>query len=244
MPLALRRDDRVALRAARRATRYVFRVEGTPRRRYRRISATPMDTRCHPGPPRPTPACPRTRGAGVCRAWSIAVAFVVALSTTAAATELERRIDESIALCTAADDVAPARQAEILARGLVLADAAVALDERSADAHFAVVCNLGKATRFASAGFGAMKAVYRLRREIDLTLALAPQHAEATAAKGALLFELPRWLGGDRREAEVWLRRALVLDPRNTTARGYLAEFGDTTAPPVLAPATDTSLTR
>lgn len=163
------------------------------------------------------------------RAWLLACAFVVGFAGVGGASELERRIDESLALCAAADGVAPARQAELLARGLDLADAAIAIADRSADAHFAVVCNLGKATRFASAGFGAMKAVYRLRREIDLTLALAPEHAEATAAKGALLFELPRWLGGDRREAEVWFRRALVLDPRNTTARGYLTEIGGAT---------------
>ncbi len=159
----------------------------------------------------------------------------------ATASELERRIDESVALCAAADRLPASQRLDVLARGLDLADAAIALDERSADAHFAVVCNLGKATGLTGVGFGALRAVSRLRREIDLTLALAPDHAEAMAAKGALLARLPRWLGGDRREAEVWLRRALTADPRNTTARSYLAEIEVPTAP-FVAPAADEPL--
>jgi len=167
-------------------------------------------------------------------------ALVVAVAMPAFASELQRRIDESIALCSAADRVPASQQLDVLARGLDLADAALAIDERSADAHFAVVCNLGKATGLTGVGFGAIKAVHRLRREIDLTLALAPDHAEAMAAKGALLARLPRWLGGDRREAELWLRRALTTDPRNTTARSYLAEIEVPTAPYV--PAADAPL--
>lgn len=190
-----------------------------------------MDTRCHPGPPRPTPACPRTRGVGVYAVFVIVGALVVTITAPAHASELERRIDDAIALCAAADRVPPSQQPEVLARGLDLADAAIALDETSADAHFAVVCNLGKATGLTGVGFGAMRAVSRLRREIDRTLALAPDHVEAMAAKGALLARLPRWLGGDRREAEAWLRRALAADPRNTTARSYLAEMAVPTAP-------------
>ena len=65
-------------------------------------------------------------------------------------------------------------------------------------------------------------------------MALAPNHAEALAAKGALLIKLPRWLGGDRREAEVWLRRALAVDPANATARAYLDELG--LPPPFVTP--------
>jgi hypothetical protein len=177
----------------------------------------------------------------VCSAWLLAVALVVAFAMPAFASELERRIDESIALCAAADRLPASQQLDVLARGLDLADAAIALEPRSARAHFAVVCNLGKATGLTGVGFGALKAVKRLRREIDITLALAPDHAEAMAAKGALLARLPRWLGGDRREAELWLRRALDADPRNTTARSYLAEIEVPTAPYV-APVTDTPL--
>ncbi len=173
--------------------------------------------------------------------WLACLLFAALGAATAFASDVDRYVDQSLALCTAADRLPASERLQVLARGLDLADAAIALDTRSARAHFAVVCSLGKATELAGNGFGAMKAVYRLRREIDLTLALAPDHAEALAAKGALLVKLPRWLGGDRREAEVWLRRALTADPTNTTARTYLEELGATTTP-IVAPITDSQL--
>jgi hypothetical protein len=172
--------------------------------------------------------------------------ITVALSTIAFAIDseaqtVERHVQDALALCAAADRVSPDTRLPMLARGLDLAEAAVALDDRSAEAHFAIVCNLGKATSLARVGFGTYGAVDRLRQEIDLTLALAPNHAEALAAKGALLIKLPRWLGGDRREAELWLRRALTVDPSNATARAYLDELG--IAPGLVAPASDTTVT-
>jgi hypothetical protein len=171
--------------------------------------------------------------------WLACLLILMASTAPAFASDADRYVDESLALCAAADRLPPTDRLEVLARGLDLADAAIARDARSARAHFAVVCSLGKATELARVGFGAMKAVRRLRREIDLTLALAPDHAEAMAAKGALLARLPRWLGGDRREAELWLRRALAADPRNSTARAYLEEIG-VSASPYVAPAADT----
>ncbi|MEO6028871.1 MAG: hypothetical protein ABIR79_18565 [Candidatus Binatia bacterium] len=165
----------------------------------------------------------------------LALCATIAVVAPASAGELDERIDDSLALCIAADQLPANERLSVLARGLDLADAALALDDRSARAHFAVVCNLGKATALAGTGFGSLGAVYRLRREIDATLALAPNHAEALAAKGALLVKLPRWLGGDRREAERWLRRALAIDPSNDTARVYLDELAP--APAFVAPA-------
>lgn len=165
----------------------------------------------------------------------LALCASIAVVGPATASEIDERIDESLTLCTTADQLPANERMPVLARGLDLADAALALDDRSARAHFAVVCNLGKATALAGTGFGSLGAVYRLRREIDATLALAPNHAEALAAKGALLMKLPRWLGGDRREAERWLRRALAIDPSNGTAQAYLEEL--TPPPGFLAPA-------
>lgn len=173
---------------------------------------------------------------------AFAVAFTIAFAIDAHAQTAERNIQDALALCAAADRVSPDTRLPMLARGLDLAEAAVALDDRSAEAHFAIVCNLGKATSLARVGLGTFGAVDRLRQEIDVTLALAPNHAEALAAKGALLIKLPRWLGGDRDEAEVWLRRALKADPSNATARTYLEELG--LAPSFVAPASDIAVTR
>ena len=52
----------------------------------------------------------------------------------------------------------------------------------------------------------------------------AHRYADALAAKGVLLLRLPRWFGGDPKEAEVLFRRALVSEPDNSTARCHLAE--------------------
>ena len=172
----------------------------------------------------------------------LAFGVVLALATGVAAQTVDRLVNEALALCAAADRVSPNTRLPVLARGLDRAEAAVALDERSADAHFAIFCNLGKATELGGVGLGTIRAVYRLRQEIEVTLALAPNHAEALAAKGALLIKLPRWLGGDRRDAEFWLRRALAVDPSNATARAYLDELG--LPAPFVASASDTTAGR
>src|SRR5262245_2919403 len=95
-------------RALRRALPRVFCVERRHRHRYCRVSATTMDTRCHPAPPRRARACPRTceeessrvlrRGI---RLLVYALGVVLVVATTTAATELEQTIDDSLALCAA-----------------------------------------------------------------------------------------------------------------------------------------------
>jgi len=174
----------------------------------------------------------------------LVVAVVVGCTRVASAQGLdersataERRATDAIALCASADALPRDARIATLARGLALAEDAVDLDGRSARAHYAIVCNLGKATGIAGVGLGTWRAVRRLQQEIDATLALAPDDAEALAAKGALLVKLPGWLGGDRHEARRWLRRALAVDPTNATARAYLDELG---AAPHVAPAADT----
>lgn len=180
-----------------------------------------MDPRRHPEPPTLAAAEPRTAH----RSPFVAIALLLLFAPGAHAEDVDvtRAIDQSLTLCAAADELAPEEREIALARGLALADAAVAADDRSARAHYAVVCNLGKATALRGVSLGAFRAVARLRREIDATLALAPNDAETLAAKGAVLIRLPRLLGGDPVEGEQWLRRALAVDPLNATARSYLA---------------------
>lgn len=191
-----------------------------------------MDPRRHPEPPTLAAAEPRTAH----RSPFVVIALLLLFAPGARAEDVDvtHATDQSLALCAAADELAPEEREIALARGLALADAAVAADDRSARAHYAVVCNLGKATALRGVSLGAFRAVARLRREIDATLALAPNDAETLAAKGAVLIRLPRLLGGDPVEGEQWLRRALAVDPLNATARGYLDELP---ASPTFAPA-------
>jgi hypothetical protein len=91
----------------------------------------------------------------------LALGLLLALAARVDAQTVDRPVDEALALCAAADRVSPEARLPILARGLDHAEAAVARDERSADAHFAIVCNLGKATELGGVGLGTFGAVYR-----------------------------------------------------------------------------------
>jgi tetratricopeptide (TPR) repeat protein len=132
---------------------------------------------------------------------------------------------ESLVSCDQAEELSGAAQRAALRRGLQLADQAIAADAHDAKAHFAAFCNLGKRLRVDGVGFSRWTNYRRLRRELDTTLALAPDDPDALAGKGALLLHLPRLLGGDAVEAERLLRRALDIEPDNRAARRYLAEM-------------------
>ena len=130
----------------------------------------------------------------------------------------------ALKLCKAIDEMADGERDAALERGLAMAEAAAAADSGDARAHFAMVCHLGKRMRRAGVSLRQIADLRRLRREIDLTLALAPGDADVLLAKGALLLKLPRLLGGDATEAEALLRQALTAEPDNTKVRCYLAE--------------------
>lgn len=122
--------------------------------------------------------------------------------------------NESLAVCEQAGNASdPAEKRRLLARGIALGEAAVAADERDAKAHFAIFCNLGKQMRLDGIGLASLVSVRRLRREIDRTVELAPDYADALVGKGALLLDLPRVLGGDAAEGERLVRAALRIDP-------------------------------
>jgi len=120
---------------------------------------------------------------------------------------------EALALCHRADDAPEGERSALLDRALAQAERAVTEDDRDAIAHFAVFCSLGGKMQRAGVGIGALTDLRRLRREIDRTLELAPDFADALAGKGALLLDAPRVLGGDPKDAERLLRRALEVDP-------------------------------
>lgn len=149
----------------------------------------------------------------------LVVALLLFYPTVVAAersTTVSPTVRQALELCDAADSAPPSDRAAILTRGLERAEEAVEANPLDATAHFAVFCNLGKRTdlRRQTHGFlGLLRDVGRARRELEEALVLAPDDPAVLAAKGQMLTELPRFLGGDPAEGERLLRRAAALDP-------------------------------
>ena len=108
-------------------------------------------------------------------------------------------------------------------QGRELAQRAVALDDRSADAHFSLFCNQGEAMRLDGESISDVFGFRALMRELDRTIELKPDHPGALSAKGTFLVRLPRVLGGDVERGEAMLHRVITLDPTAVTARIGLA---------------------
>src|SRR5574337_157666 len=104
---------------------------------------------------------------------------------------------QSLVLCDQVDDLPADDKGAALRRGIQLAEDAVAADNQDAKAHFALFCHLGRQMQVDGVSFSSWSTYRRLRRELDATLALAPNDPDALAAQGALLLHLPRLLGGD-----------------------------------------------
>jgi tetratricopeptide (TPR) repeat protein len=110
-------------------------------------------------------------------------------------------------------------------KGQALAEQAVALDDRSAEAHFALFCNLGELMRIdGELSITSVMGFRRMTKELDRTLELAPDHLDALSAKGAFLLRLPSMLGGDREKGEKLLRYVLLKSPQSVNARLSLAK--------------------
>jgi hypothetical protein len=107
--------------------------------------------------------------------------------------------------------------------GEALATQAVRLDEASAAAHFAVVCNLGEMLRLDGEKITSVLGLHRLMNEVNRTLELDPNHVNAMATKGNLLLRLPRIFGGDAKEGERLLREVVRRDENAFTSRIALA---------------------
>ncbi|HSL02477.1 MAG TPA: hypothetical protein VK901_02925, partial [Nitrospiraceae bacterium] len=110
-------------------------------------------------------------------------------------------------------------------KGQALGEQAVALDDRSADAHFALFCNLGELMRIdGELSITSVMGFRRMTKELDRTLELAPDHLDALSAKGTFLLRLPSILGGDREKGERLLRYVLLKSPQSVNARLSLAK--------------------
>ena len=90
------------------------------------------------------------------------------------------------------------------------------------DAHFFYIANM--------ASLGDVKGVLNslfmlpeIRRELEIILELDPNHVYGLAMQGALYYYLPGILGGDTQVSEIYLKRALFIDPHLSSARLYMA---------------------
>jgi hypothetical protein len=148
---------------------------------------------------------------------SLVAALVLALPLAASAGQSAvDLIAQAMRECRAGQD-ATARDTrkEHFERGEALAAQAVALDDGSAAAHFAVVCNLGENLRLDGEKITSVLGLRRLMNEVD--------HVNAMATKGNLLLRLPRMLGGDAKEGERLLREVVRRDENALTSRITLA---------------------
>lgn len=112
-------------------------------------------------------------------------------------------------------------------RGEELGTRAVAANDLSADAHFALFCNIGEKLRVDGERITSVFGLNRMMRELDRTLELNPEHTDALASKGTLLVRLPRLLGGDQVRGEAMLHRVLERDPGAFSTRLTLAKLSD-----------------
>jgi hypothetical protein len=107
--------------------------------------------------------------------------------------------------------------------GQAVAERAVALDDRNAEAHFAVFCNMGEYMRLDGESISSVLQLNRLMSELDKAIELRPDYGDALAAKGTLLVRLPKLLGGDATKGEEMLRGVANRDPNAFTTRITLA---------------------
>jgi len=142
----------------------------------------------------------------------------------------ERRIDTLITLSYLyflIGDVRARTADEKLAaydRGRELGKRAVELAPRDEEAHLWYAINTGR--------WGQTKGVVRslfllptVKEEIETILELNPKSVRGRALAGNVLMEVPRFVGGDRAQAEKQFRRGLEVDPHFTSLRVDLARL-------------------
>ena len=183
----------------------------------------------------------RSRPFGALRAvarWSVvlaAVLFSVQLSTGRQAgaqpsaygrgrVEAAQDLAKHALDCLHRGEDATTKEAKLAAYsdGLQWAERAVAADDNNADAHYARFANQGRIMQVE----GAVNPLNLLavNRELDRTLELNPDHADALAARGGMYRQLPWALGGNLQKAADYLSRAVALDSDACGSRIELAE--------------------
>ena len=114
-------------------------------------------------------------------------------------------------------------------RGEQAARRAVALDSRSAEGHFLIAANRGKAAKLLPLWKVSPTIVSQLEKDVLRALAINPQHARALHMEGMLLYKTPAplraLLDGKKSDVERYLASAVKADPNFVPARLDLAEY-------------------
>lgn len=110
----------------------------------------------------------------------------------------------------------------VFQNGASAGEKAIELEPDNPDAHFFYVANLASLGD-AKGLFNSLFMLPEVRRELDLILELDPNHENGLAMQGALFYYLPGILGGDMQISEIYIRRALSVDPHLSSAKLYLA---------------------
>jgi tetratricopeptide (TPR) repeat protein len=108
--------------------------------------------------------------------------------------------------------------------GAEMAQRALQLDQRNAQAHFLYAVALGSAERLKGITHAGL-ALSEIQRHVQRAVELDPAHAQALQMMGGLYAELPWVLGGSEKEAESYLQRAIAADGRYTNAHLILARL-------------------
>ena len=111
-----------------------------------------------------------------------------------------------------------ASRIEAYQAGSEYAEKALALDATQAQAHFLYAANLGHIAQLKGVLVSALL-IRDIKGHVEQAIQLAPNHAPALHMMGMILDGLPWFLGGDEKEAVVFLERAVSADSNYTHAR-------------------------
>ena len=118
---------------------------------------------------------------------------------------------------------AEARRAA-LERGIKAGEEAVALSPGRPEGHFWLAADMGALAEAGGMRSG-LKYRGRIKQELERTIAIDPKYEEgsAEAALGQWYAKVPGMFGGDDKQAEAHLRRALAINPESRNALVDLA---------------------
>ncbi len=109
-------------------------------------------------------------------------------------------------------------QLRLYGKAEAIADEAIQLDGQNATAHFVFFASRGRRL-ISEGGLAATLKMTSLNQHLTRALELDPNYANALAAKGGILLDLPFYLGGNAEEAERYLAKAVSLNPTGPGTR-------------------------